>query len=60
MKKLSVRDLLENQGIKIPPHLSELEQRWEGIQALKKEINDALLDEHDVAIRNIPGGDHVE
>ncbi|NCU18803.1 hypothetical protein [Pallidibacillus pasinlerensis] len=60
MKKLSVRELLENQGIKIPPHLDEIERRWEGIQSLKQEINDANLDDADLAIRNIPGGDHVE
>ncbi|MCU9595033.1 hypothetical protein OEV82_11360 [Caldibacillus thermolactis] len=60
MKKLSVRQLLENQGIKIPPHLAEIERRWEGIQSLKQEMNDAKLEDYDLAIRNMPGGDHVE
>ena len=56
MKKLSVRQLLENQGIKIPPHLAEIERRWEGIQSLKQEMNDAKLEDYDLAIRNIAWG----
>ncbi|MCC3358209.1 hypothetical protein [Bacillus sp. REN16] len=60
MKQLSVRELLENQGITIPPHLSEIEKRWEGIQTLKAEIKNAVLDDYDIALRNIPGGDHIE
>lgn len=57
---LSVRELLENQGIQIPAHLSEIERRWEGIQSLKAEIECASLDDYDIAVRNIPGGDHIE
>ncbi|GEB33892.1 MULTISPECIES: hypothetical protein [Brevibacillus] len=59
--KLFILDSLETKGVRVPKeHLDELEMRWQGIVSLKQETEAALLDDHDIALRNIPGGDHLE
>lgn len=58
---LSVRDILENKGIQAKDdHLELLETRWKEIQALKGNLENAQVDDFDIGLRNIPGGDHVE
>ncbi|HLS08454.1 hypothetical protein [Lentibacillus sp.] len=58
---LSVRELLENKGIKPrEEHLEILENRWEGMQALRGNLENANIDDANISLRNIPGGDHVE
>ncbi|SFE82215.1 hypothetical protein [Alteribacillus iranensis] len=59
--KLSIRDVLKDKGIIVKNnHLPVLEERWEGMELLRKEAEDANLDDYDIALRNIPGGDHIE
>ena len=59
--KLFILDVLESKGVIVPrEHLDELATRWQAIEDLKRETEQALLDDYDIALRNIPGGDHVE
>lgn len=54
---LSVKEVLAAKGISPKPETVEkLESKWAEIQELKG--NFKLADE-DIAVRNIPGGDHV-
>lgn len=58
---LSIKELLENKGITPrEEHLEILETRWKGMQALRGDLKGANIDDADIALRNIPGGDHVE
>ncbi len=58
---LSVKQLLENKGIKPrEEHLDILENRWEGMQSLRGNLENANIDDANMSLRNIPGGDHVE
>ncbi len=58
---LSVKNLLAEKGIKpSAEHLDKLETKWAEIQALKGNLDGLALDDADIAVRNIPGGDHVE
>lgn len=43
-----------------PEHLRRLETKWAEIQTLAGDLTGADLDDADIAVRNIPGGDHVE
>lgn len=57
----SVKDALAERGITpSPEHLQKLEAKWEEIQGLKKKLDVVPLDDADIAVRNIPGGDHLE
>jgi hypothetical protein len=57
----SVKDALAARGIHpSAEHLEKLEAKWEEIQGLKKNLDTVALDDADIAVRNIPGGDHVE
>lgn len=54
---LSVKEVLTAKGISPKPEtLEKLESKWAEIQELKGNLK--LADE-DIAVRNIPGGDHV-
>ncbi|MGN4126942.1 hypothetical protein ACMGD3_18315 [Lysinibacillus sphaericus] len=58
---LSIQQLLENKGIEAKSeHLELLKTRWEGIQSLRSNLEDIAIDDADIAIRNIPGGDHID
>ncbi|MFD1363310.1 hypothetical protein [Lentibacillus salinarum] len=58
---LSVKELLEDKGIKPrEEHLEILEYRWEGIKVLRGNLENANIDDVNISLRNIPGGDHVE
>lgn len=58
---LSVKEMLENKGIKPrEEHLEILEQRWSGMAKLRGDLEGIAIDDADIGIRNIPGGDHVE
>lgn len=58
---LSVKELLAEKGIKpSAEHLNELESKWAEIQTLKGDLSGLALDDADIAVRNIPGGDHIE
>jgi len=58
---LSIKEILENKGIKLrKEHLDTLENRWKGLSELRGDLSDANIDDADISLRNIPGGDHVE
>lgn len=58
---LSVKQLLEHQGIKPrDEHLETLEDRWEKLLALRGNLENANVEQANISLRNIPGGDHVE
>ncbi|WP_233201386.1 hypothetical protein [Sporosarcina sp. P13] len=57
---LSVKQLLENKGIQAKPeHLEILESRWKGMQALRGNLENIKIEDADIGLRNIPGGDHI-
>ncbi|WP_342615490.1 hypothetical protein [Peribacillus frigoritolerans] len=59
--KLSIRDILESKGISATEnHLPILKTRWQAIENLKSDIDNAALNDYDISLRNIPGGDHIE
>ncbi|GED14641.1 hypothetical protein [Aneurinibacillus migulanus] len=61
MMKVTLRDVLESRGVQVSEsHLDVLEQRWQAIQYLKADFESAVLDDYDIALRHIPGGDHIE
>lgn len=58
---LSIKELLENKGIKPrEEHLEILDRRWKGMAELRGDLEGVNIDDADIALRNIPGGDHVE
>lgn len=58
---LSVKEMLENKGIKPrEEHLEILETRWKGMAELRGNLEGISIDDADIGMRNIPGGDHVE
>lgn len=58
---LSVKEMLENKGIKPrEEHLEILETRWNGMSELRGDLDGVPIDDADIGMRNIPGGDHVE
>ena len=58
---LSVKEMLENKGINPrEEHLEILEKRWQGMKELRADLEGANIDDADIGLRNIPGGDHVE
>ena len=40
-------------------HLKKIEAKWAEIRQLKGDLENANLDDADIALRNIPGGDHI-
>ena len=58
---LTIKELLENKGIKPrEEHLEILEKRWNGMTELRGDLDGVAIDDADIAVKNIPGGDHVE
>lgn len=58
---LSIKELLENKGIKPrEEHLEILDTRWKGMAELRGNLDGVPIDDADIGMRNIPGGDHVE
>jgi hypothetical protein len=61
LMSLSIQQLLENKGITAKSeHLELLKTRWESMQSLRSTLEGISIDDADIAIRNIPGGDHIE
>lgn len=56
---LSIQDALAAKGV-IPSaeHLARLEAKWAYITQLRGDLAAANLDDADIALRNVPGGDH--
>lgn len=58
---LSVKELLENKGIKPrEENLEILETRLKGLKELRGNLDGINIDDADISLRNIPGGDHIE
>ncbi|MEW9674886.1 hypothetical protein ABRT01_01630 [Lentibacillus sp. L22] len=58
---LSIEQILTSKGIQIGEgHVNVLESRWQALEELKGNLENAKIDDADIAVRNIPGGDHVE
>lgn len=58
---LSIKELLENKGIKPrEEHLEILDTRWNGMAELRGNLDGVAIDDADIGVRNIPGGDHIE
>ncbi|PIC70900.1 hypothetical protein CSV67_13910 [Sporosarcina sp. P2] len=57
---LSVQQLLESKGIQAKPeHLEILESRWNGMKKLRGTLESVKIEDADIGLRNIPGGDHI-
>lgn len=57
---ISVKELLAEKGVHpTDEHLEKIEVKWAEIQQLKGSLEGANLDDADIALRNIPGGDHL-
>lgn len=58
---LTIKDILESKGIQAEPeHLVNLEQRWKEMQELRKSLEGVLIEDADIALRSIPGGEENE
>ncbi len=57
---LSVQELLADKGIHPPQdQIAKLGSKWSEIVQLRGDLDGVALDGADIAVRNIPGGDHV-
>lgn len=55
----SIQSLLSAKGITpTAEHLEKLEAKWAELQELKHDYTTNGLADADIALRNIPGGDH--
>ncbi len=58
---VSVKDTLAAKGIHpSPEHLAKLETKWQEIQAMKGNLEGIAIDDADLAIKHLAGGDHHE
>lgn len=56
----SIKDALAAKGV--PPSAEELvkiEAKWAEIVALKGDLGNIDIDDADISLRNLPGGDHI-
>lgn len=59
--KLTVEQMLVSKGITPKEeHLEILEARWEEMSGLRGNLDGIKLDDADIALKNIAGGDHHE
>lgn len=59
--KLTVEQLLSSKGITPKKeHLEMLETRWEAMNELRGNLDGIKINDADIALKNIAGGDHVE
>ena len=57
---IAVKVILADKGIyPSDEHLKKIEAKWAEIRQLKGDLENANLDDADIALRNIPGGDHI-
>lgn len=57
---LSVKDVLASKGVNpSDTHLDKLESKWAEILERRSDLSGVSLDDADIAVRNLPGGDHV-
>ena len=59
--KLTVEQILVSKGITPKEeHLETLESRWEEMSELRGNLDGIKIDDADIALKNIAGGDHIE
>lgn len=57
----SIQSVLAAKGVNpTAEHLEKLETKWAELQEVKHDYTTAGLNDADIALRNIPGGDHNE
>ncbi|MBM7368616.1 hypothetical protein [Gordonia hydrophobica] len=57
---LSIKDALAARGVSpSAEELTKIEAKWAEIVALKGDLGNIAIDDADISLRNIPGGDHV-
>lgn len=57
----SVDTQLAAKGIKANPKtLAVVARRWQAIQDMRKEITSGNINDADISLKNIAGGDHIE
>lgn len=58
---ISVQDALADKGVHpSADHLQKLEAKWSELQEIKGNLDDVPINDADIALRNMPGADHVE
>lgn len=56
---LPIKDVLAAKGIKTSADsLAKLEDKWKEFEELKGSLEGATVDDYDIALKNIAGGDH--
>lgn len=56
----SIARALAAQGIHARPEdLAQIQAQWDGILELKQGLDSIALTDADIALRNLPGGDHA-
>lgn len=56
-----VVEMLEARGLKISEETyQEKEELWDFIKASKQQLDKEDVEENPIALRSIPGGDHIE
>lgn len=57
---LSIKDALAARGVSpTADELEKIEAKWAEIVALKGDLDNIEIDDADIALRNLPGGDHI-
>lgn len=58
---ISIRETLAAKGIHpSDEHLVKIEKKWNEFEKLKGDLEGAALDDADISLKNIAGGDHHE
>lgn len=58
---ITVREVLAAKGIHpSDAHLELIEKKWREIEQLKGDLGEVAIDDADIALKNIAGGDHHE
>lgn len=58
---LPVRELLEKKGLQVEEaHIEHLEGLLGYLELLRGDLKEAKIDDADISLRNIPGGDHLD
>ncbi len=56
---LPIKDVLAARGLKTSGEsLTKLEKKWKEFEDLKGSLKGATLDDYDISLKNIAGGDH--
>ncbi|HEX6594971.1 MAG TPA: hypothetical protein VF095_10390 [Bacillota bacterium] len=57
---MEIEKLLKIKGIDVKnEHIEKIHQLWGEIQRLRGNLDHVNIDDSDISLRNIPGGDHI-